>query len=150
MDMNSFSVNYRFTSNFNRLSFGERMDVANLYLIEGILVIKIVDKVYFEEDVALLEFWILLDRWLKNIESENIRAFRYYTLEMDDNIPLFSLIPYQDKFLIEVIEVKEMAANLLPQDKVIEAFKNVHSHLYNDIQNHYGIYIDDYLDKVPF
>lgn len=148
--MNNFSVDYHFTSNFNRLSFSERMNIANLYLIEGILVIKIGDKVYFEENVALLEFWTLLDRWLKNSESENIPAFRYYTLELDDNIPLFSLIPYQDKFLIEVIEVKERAGNLLSQDKVIETFKEVHSHLYHDIQNHYGIYIENYLDKVPF
>ena len=148
--MNHFSVDYHFTSNFNKLSFGERMNVANLYSVEGILVIKIGHKVYFQEDIALLEFWILLDRWLKSIETESIPVFSYYTLELDDNIPLFSLIPYQDKFMIEVIEVKERAANLLPQVKVIEAFKNVHSNLYNDIQNHYGIYIEDYLDKVPF
>ncbi|UTH14710.1 DUF7878 domain-containing protein [Macrococcus equipercicus] len=148
--MNDISVKYHFTSNFKNLSFSEKMNVANLYLIEGILVIKLGNKIYFEENVALLEFWILLDRWIKNIETHNISSFKYYTLELDENIPLFSLIPYKDKFLIEVIEIKEKVENLLPQDKVIEEFKKVHLNLSNDIQSHYGIFIEDYLDKVPF
>ncbi|WP_442853575.1 DUF7878 domain-containing protein [Bacillus sp. FJAT-27231] len=50
-------------------------------------------QVFFEESVALLEFYLYLDRWVNSLNQAKPDRFDYFTMEIEEE-PLISAIFY--------------------------------------------------------
>ncbi|MEC0777557.1 DUF7878 domain-containing protein, partial [Bacillus licheniformis] len=66
--------------------------------VEGELEIKINEITYFKENIALLEFYVSLNEWIKKNKKKNkVTEYRYYTMGYEKGEPIISLIPFDYK-----------------------------------------------------
>ncbi|MGK0554353.1 DUF7878 domain-containing protein [Macrococcus capreoli] len=87
-------INFDFhlvASPMDQLSVEERAKPGNFMALDTNLKIKYNNTIYFDEDIAIIEFWLQLNEWLN--ESSNA-AFQYQTMEVEDEFnPLISISP---------------------------------------------------------
>ncbi|TDM18354.1 hypothetical protein ETI11_02605 [Macrococcoides canis] len=66
--------------------------------LDANLKIKYKNTIYFDEDIAIIEFWLQLNNWLNG--SSNYE-FQYHTMEVEDEFnPLISISPKDECYQI--------------------------------------------------
>ncbi len=87
---------FQVTDNPNNIGLNQRVDFADLVSVGGVLVIEIDKEVFFRAGIAILEFVLVIDKWIEN-GCKN--PMLYNSVETEDN-PLISFIPNGDKWNI--------------------------------------------------
>ena len=68
---------YDFVSDRKSISTKDRRNVSTILAVEATLTIKINDELYFETELAILEFYKSLWRWKESITIDRIPEFDY-------------------------------------------------------------------------
>ncbi|WLR41841.1 hypothetical protein LC087_13455 [Bacillus carboniphilus] len=139
---NKIEINYQFTSGASEIPKNRRKDPSIAYMIEGDLIIRINNRLYFKENLALLEFYLCLDDWFKNIKKKHkIIEFKYYTLEYEEDQPIIELLPFNDKARLKSIWEEEQVYNVFDLHYLVQQMKGLYYELGDAIQQHYQISI---------
>ncbi|MDI5789192.1 hypothetical protein PO124_14470 [Bacillus licheniformis] len=80
---------YKFTSDESDIPMKMRKGPSVAMRVEGELEIKINEITYFKENIALLEFYVSLNEWIKRTRKNKVTEYRYYTMEYERANPLF-------------------------------------------------------------
>lgn len=147
--MNTVEFNYLFTTNFAHYTPKERRDSSIALEADATFEIKINNDEYFKEDIAILEFYIYLEKWLKKLKRTDI-DFKYFTLEVDDDEPLISLLKFNDKSArLKVLWPSQDLYNVFEYDYILSKFRELHEQLGRDLEEHYQIRLKDFVGKIP-
>lgn len=85
-------------SSMDQLPYKERVKPGNFMALDANLKIKYNNTIYFDEDIAIIEFWLQLNDWLN---KRNYESFHYYTIELEDEFnPLISISPKDECYKI--------------------------------------------------
>jgi hypothetical protein len=76
---NKVEFAYQFTTPASDIPEDLKKDPAVVYRIDGDFEIKINGSVYFKENIALLEFYLYLDRWISTEKRCDSRIPLLYT-----------------------------------------------------------------------
>lgn len=75
----------------DQLSDEERAKPGNFMALDANLKIKYNNTIYFDEDIAIIEFWLQLNDWLNRSRNDE---FQYHTMEVEDEFnPIISIVP---------------------------------------------------------
>ncbi|AFZ38003.1 hypothetical protein Sta7437_4541 (plasmid) [Stanieria cyanosphaera PCC 7437] len=109
--MERFSSKHKLEIVFNIVSVPFCLEGAKTVAdIEGNLIVYIKKRIFLkEEDILLLEFAIILNRWLQNIQNHEIKNFYYESMN------------YEEQPILEFVKIDEKKWNL---QSVWEEFKN--------------------------
>ena len=88
--------------------------------VEGELEIKINEITYFKENIALLEFYVSLNEWIKRTRKNKVTEYRYYTMEYEKGEPIISLIPFDYKARLTTIWKTQQLYNVFDLDYITE------------------------------
>lgn len=85
-------------SSMDQLPYKQRVKPGNFMALDANLKIKYNNTIYFDEDIAIIEFWLQLNDWLN---KRNYESFHYYTIELEDEFnPLISISPKDECYKI--------------------------------------------------
>ncbi|MGE7839730.1 hypothetical protein ACQKNX_02955 [Lysinibacillus sp. NPDC093712] len=93
---NSIHFEFEILSEAVAISNKDQRNVSLILGVEAIIKIKINEAIYFEEELAFLEFYKPLYVWKERIKEIERLDFHYYSVEYDDykDGAIISLIPY--------------------------------------------------------
>ncbi|WP_256254652.1 DUF7878 domain-containing protein [Bacillus licheniformis] len=118
--------------------------------VEGELEIKINEITYFKENIALLEFYVSLNEWIKKNKKKNkVTEYRYYTMEYEEDEPIISLIPFDNKARLTTIWETQQLYNVFDLDYITEQMEISRKKLGRDIEHHYRISLKSFVGKIP-
>ncbi|MED1437025.1 hypothetical protein P4U23_00085 [Aeribacillus composti] len=144
---------YHFTTDESYIPKKWKKDSAIVLRVDGDFEIKVDGRSYCQEYVALLEFYLYLHRWLAIIESKKyiIPEFHYYSLEWHEDEPLISIIPFDnnDKARLTSIWRKEPFDPVFKMDYIVNQLTELRDQLKKDIETHYSISVEPFIDKFP-
>ncbi|MDN5390051.1 MULTISPECIES: DUF7878 domain-containing protein [Bacillus] len=141
---------YKFTSDESDIPMKMRKDPSVAMRVEGELEIKINEKTYFKENIALLEFYVSLNEWIKKIKKKNkVTEYRYYTMEYEKGEPIISLILFDYKARLTTIWETQQLYNVFDLDYITEQMEISHEKLGRDIEHHYRISLKSFVGKIP-
>ncbi|MEC1193243.1 hypothetical protein P9C02_22740 [Bacillus paralicheniformis] len=141
---------YKFTSEEADIPKKMKKDPSAAMRVEGEFKIKINGIVYFEENIALLEFYASLNEWIKKIKKKNkVAEYRYYTMEYEEDEPIISLIPFDYKARLTTIWETQQLYNVFDLDYITEQMEISHEKLGRDIEHHYRISLKSFIGKIP-
>ncbi|MEK5272089.1 hypothetical protein NSR00_15215 [Aeribacillus sp. FSL K6-8394] len=150
---NQLEFVYHFTTDESYIPKKWKKDSAIVLRVDGDFEIKVDGRSYCQEYVALLEFYLYLHRWLAIIESKKyiIPEFHYYSLEWHEDEPLISIIPFDnnDKARLTSIWRKEPFDPVFKMDYIVNKLTELRDQLKKDIEAHYRISVDVFIDKFP-
>ncbi|SHS63912.1 Uncharacterised protein [Mycobacteroides abscessus subsp. abscessus] len=143
-------LTYQFTSDGNSIPNELKNSPSVALRIEGILTIKINDTLYFQEDIALLEFYLYLLRWEQLINKGNYsQEFKFYSLEFDEGEPIISLIPFGSSARLKTIWEVNKVYNVFELDYIVNELIKLKERLGNDIEKHFSVRLQTFIGKVP-
>jgi hypothetical protein len=134
--INQFTMDFTFTTDKSMIE-KKKKDYANVYRIDGELKLEVNGEVFFQEDIAILEFYLQLKKWFSKKVNN---SFYYHTLEVeDDENPIIKFVAAGDNYylsspwskgkLVYIIE-----ASLL--EKTVESFVENFS---EKLDNHFSL-----------
>jgi hypothetical protein len=147
---NQVAFSYQFTTDETDIPKSLKKDPSVAFRIEGDFEIKINGTLYFKENIALLEFYLYLRRWISGMEKNKApREFQYYSLEYDEDEPIISVIPFNQKARLASIWALEQVYNIFDWDYLVEKLSTLCDELGKDIEKHYNIKLKTFINKVP-
>ncbi|WP_133353245.1 hypothetical protein [Macrococcoides bohemicum] len=85
-------------SPMDQLSVEERAKPRNFMALDANLKIEYNNTIYFDEDIAIIEFWLQVNDWLNGSSNDE---FQYHTMEVEDEFnPLISISPRGEYYQI--------------------------------------------------
>ena len=147
---NKVEFNYQFTSDESDIPKKMRKDPSVAMRVEGKFEIKINGNTYFKENLALLEFYVSLNEWIKKIKKKNkATEYRYYTMEYEEDEPIISLIPFDNKARLTTIWETQQLYNVFDLNYIIEQMEILKEKLKQDIELHYKISVKHFIGRIP-
>ncbi|ASS90696.1 MAG: hypothetical protein C6W58_11880 [Bacillaceae bacterium] len=153
--MDSISSKITFEYNFvvdnGIISNKDKRDVPTILAVEATLTIKINNELYFETELAILEFYKALYEWKNRVTDEHIPEFHYYTIEYDDyeDGAILSLIPFSNKARVKSIWAEQNLYNVFDLDYIVREFIQLEQNLKRDIENYFGIELKKFIKHIP-
>ncbi|MFJ7362876.1 hypothetical protein ACIQWQ_01990 [Peribacillus frigoritolerans] len=147
---NSIEFEYEFTTDRDCIPFDLRNSPAVALRVEGILTIKINNDIYFQADIALLEFYLYLLKWVQtNKKGRDVQEFKYYSLEFDEDEAIISLLPFGNSARLASIWEVNKLYNVFELNYIVQKLTQLTTRLGKDIENHYDIQMNTFIGKVP-
>lgn len=149
---NKINFEYEFTSERGVISNKQKRDVPSILAVDALLTIKINNALYFEAELAILEFYKALFKWKEKIKNDVIPEFHYYTIEYDDyeDGAILSLLPFSDKARVKTIWAEAELYNVFGLDYVVSEFCELEQKLRIDIERFFHIRLDSFLKHIPY
>ncbi|AIM16853.1 MULTISPECIES: hypothetical protein [Neobacillus] len=142
---------YKFVSDKGIISNRDKSDVPTILAVEATLTIKINNELYFETELAILEFYKALYKWKEKITEDKIPEFHYYTIEYADyeDGAILSLIPFSNKARVKSIWAEQDLYNVFELDYIAREFIQLEANLKRDIENYFGINLKKFIKHIP-
>ncbi|KYG28219.1 hypothetical protein [Alkalihalobacillus trypoxylicola] len=149
---NKITFDYQFISDRGMISDKKRRDVPTILAVDATFTIRINNELYFEADLAILEFYKAIYRWKEKITEKNIPEFHYYTIEYDDyeDGAILSFIPFSNMARVKSIWAEQELYNVFDLDYIVEEFIQLENHLRDDIESYYDIHLKRFIQHIPF
>jgi hypothetical protein len=147
---NSVEFEFEFTTDKDSIPFDLRHSPAVALRVEGILTIKINNDIYFQADIALLEFYLYLLKWVQtNKKGRDVQEFKYYSLEFDEDEAIISILPFGNSARLASIWEVNKLYNVFELSYIVQKLTQLTNRLGRDIENHYDIQMNTFIGKVP-
>lgn len=143
------TFSYEFNGNQEDIPKGEEKNPATVFIIEGKLSITIDGVLYFSEEIALLEFYLYLNRWIKDLDQHIQKNYNYFTIEADEEEPIISLQYYNNLGRLKSIWELESINTVFEAGYLTSKVKELHQSLGQDIETTYGLNLKVFRDKPP-
>ena len=148
------------TINFEIIILGETDSISNkdnrnvslILGVEAIFKIKINDELYFEEELAILEFYKSLYVWKGRIKENEVLPFHYYSIEYDnyEDGAILSLIPFSNKARVKTIWAKSSVYNVFDLEYIVNEFLTLEKKLKEDIESYFKIDLRKFIKHIPY
>jgi hypothetical protein len=151
IDSNQINFEYIFVSEKGCISNKHRKDVPSILAIDATFTIKIHNELYFETELAILEFYKCLYEWKQQITENHVPEFHYYTIEFDDyeDGAILSLIPFANKARVKSIWAEQQLYNVFDLDYTVKVFLRLEENLKRDIEDYYDINLEQFIKHIP-
>lgn len=145
------SFEYNFVNDKGTISNKHKRDVSTILSVDATFTIKINNELYFETELAILEFYKSLYSWKKEITTDNIPEFHYYTIEYADyeDGAILSLIPFSNKARVKSIWAEQDLYNVFDLDYIVKEFTILEENLKRDIEEYFEIKLKDFIKHIP-
>lgn len=145
------TIEYTIINERDFISNKDKRNISTILAVEATLTIKINNKLYFETELAILEFYKSLWKWKEQITIDNIPEFHYYTVEYNDyeDGAILSLIPFSNKARVKSIWAEQELYNVFSLDYIIGKFVQLERDLKRAIEEHFEIQLDKFLKYIP-
>ncbi|WP_026907263.1 hypothetical protein [Paucisalibacillus globulus] len=154
MDHNLHTIHfeYKFTSDKAIFSNKKSRDVPAILAVDALFSIYINEKIYFQAELPILEFYKSLFRWKEKFTENNVPQFRYYTIEYDeyDDGAILSLVPFSNKARLKSIWAEVDNDYVFDLDYIITEFINLEQKLMDDIEAFYDIKLNEFITHIPY
>lgn len=153
--MDSISSKITFEYNFvvdkGIISNKDKSDISTILAIDATFRIKINNELYFETELAILEFYKALYKWKERITEDYIPEFHYYTIEYADyeEGAILSLIPFSNKARVKSIWAEQDLYNIFDLDYIAREFSKLEQNLKQDIEDYFGIKLKKFIKHIP-
>ncbi|MCU9595824.1 hypothetical protein OEV82_15565 [Caldibacillus thermolactis] len=150
--INKISFEYNFISDKGIISNKDKRDIPTILAVEATLTIKINNELYFETEIAILEFYKALYEWKQQIKENHIPEFHYYTIEYGDyeDGAILSIIPFSNKARVRSIWEEQNLYNVFALDYIVNEFTNLEKKLRQAIEEHYNINLKKFINHIPY
>lgn len=152
--MNSISpkitFEYHFVSDRKSISNKDKRNVSTILAVDATLTININDELYFETELAVLEFYKALWKWKESI-TDCIPEFHYYTVEYADyeDGAILSLIPFANKARLKSIWAERDVSTIFELYDIVHEFILLEANLKRDIEDYFAIDLDSFIHHIP-
>ncbi|OCA82598.1 hypothetical protein F7984_02425 [Pradoshia sp. D12] len=149
---NKIKFEYNFVVDKEMISKKHKRDVPAILAVDATFTIKINNELYFETELAILEFYKALYRWKEEITKKNpTPEFHYYTIEYADyeNGAILSLIPFSNKARVKSIWAEQDLYNVFDLDYIVMEFILLEEILKRDIEDYFDIRLKDFIKHIP-
>ncbi|WP_409369042.1 hypothetical protein [Lysinibacillus sp. 38-6] len=146
--------------NFELIFLGEseyisnknKRDVPIILGVEAIFKIRINGALYFEEELAILEFYKSLYEWKGRIKENEVLPFHYYSIEYDnyEDGAILSLIPFSNKARVKSIWAKSSVYNVFDLDYIVNEFLALEKKIKEDIESYFKIDLGKFIKHIPY
>lgn len=142
---------YEFLSNKGAITNKLRRDVPSILAVEAMFRIKINDEIYFQSELAILEFYKSLYRWKEKMTKDHIPEFHYYTIEYDDyeEGAIISLLPFANKARVKSIWAESDIYNVFDLNDIVAEFGALEEKLREDIEDYFEIKLKNFIKHIP-
>lgn len=150
-DLREIRFMYNFVSYNDSITNKDQRNVAEILSVDATLTITIGGELYFETELAILEFYKALWKWKRSVTDEHIPAFHYYTVEYDDyeDGAILSLIPFGSKARVTSIWAEQPLDNVFDVNKIVPTFLQLETDLKRAIEQHFNIDLTKFLKHIP-
>lgn len=142
---------YNFVSPNDSISNKDNQNVAKILSVDATVTILVDDKLYFETELAILEFYKALWQWKESVTDEQIPPFHYYTVEYADyeEGAILSLLPCGSNATIHSIWAEQPLENMFKCDEIISVFLQLEMDLKRAIEQYFNIDMLKFLNHIP-
>lgn len=149
--MNKIRFEYKFVDDQSMISNKDKSNESIILAVDATFTIKINDELYFEADLAILEFYKTLHLWKEKVLKGKIPEFHYYTIHYDEyeDGALISLIPFADKARVKSIWAEQDLYNVFPLDYIVNELLLLEENLKSDIENYFDIKLQKFIKHIP-
>ncbi|KNE22265.1 hypothetical protein [Virgibacillus pantothenticus] len=149
---NKINFEYHFVSDKGIISNKDKRDVPAILAVDATFSIKINNKLYFETELAILEFYKSLYEWKEKMTKDYIPEFHYYTIEYDDyeDGAILSLLPFSNQARLESIWAESDIYNVFDLNYIVGAFIALEKNLRDDIEEYYEIKLKNFIKHIPY
>ena len=145
-------IEYDFVSEPDAISNKYKRDVPLILSVEAIVSIRINGELYFEEELAILEFYKSLFKWKEKMNEYELPEFHYYSVEYADydDGSIISLMPFSNKARVKSIWGKSTIYNVFDLTYIVNEFLDLEQRLKEDIEKHFTIEIKRFIKHIPY
>jgi hypothetical protein len=140
---------YKFNGNREDIPQGDEQNPATVFLVDGNFSITIDGVLYFSEDIALLEFYLYLNRWINDLDHQVQKNYDYFTMEADEEEPIISLQYYNNFGRLKSIWELESINTVFEAEYLTSKVKELYQSLGKDIESTYGLNLKVFKQKPP-
>lgn len=143
---------YNFVSESDYISNKNKRNVPLILGVEAIFKIKINEELYFEAELAILEFYKSLFRWKEKMKEGEVLEFHYYSVEHADydDGSIISLIPFSDKARVKSIWGKSNIYNVFDLTYIVNEFLILEQKMKEDIESYFNIELKKIIKHIPY
>lgn len=143
---------YEFLSESDSISNKDKRNVSLILGVEANFKIKINEALYFEEELAFLEFYKSLYVWKEKLKKDGRLEFHYFSIEYDnyEDGAILSLIPFSNKARVKSIWAKSSVYNVFDLDYIVNAFLALEKKLKEDIESYFNIDLRKFIKHIPY
>lgn len=143
---------YDFVNEPAYISNKNKRNVPLILGVEAIFRIKMNDELYFEEELAILEFYKSLFRWKEKVKENEVPEFHYYSVEYADydDGSIISLIPFSDKARVKSIWGESNIYNVFDLTYIVNEFLVLEQKMREDIERHFNIELKQFIKHIPY
>jgi len=134
------------------ISNKDNRNVSCLLSVDAILQIQINEALYFEEELAILEFYKSLYVWKGRIKENEVLPFHYYSIEYDnyEDGAILSVIPFSNKARVKSIWAKSNVYNVFDLDYIVNEFLALEKKIKEDIESYFKIDLGKFIKHIPY
>lgn len=149
--MSNIQFMYNFVSPNDSISNKDHQNAAKILSVDATVTILVDDKLYFETELAILEFYKALWQWKESVTDEQIPPFHYYTVEYADyeEGAILSLLPCGSNATIHSIWAEQPLENMFKCDEIISVFLQLEMDLKRAIEQYFNIDMLKFLNHIP-
>lgn len=142
---------YNFVVDKGIISNKHNRDVPSILAVDATFTIKINNELYFETELAILEFYASLYSWKEQITKDHIPEFHYYTIEYAEyeDGAILSLIPFSNKARVKSIWAEQDLYNVFDLEYIVKEFILLEENLKRDIEGYFGIKLKKFINHIP-
>lgn len=142
---------YNFVSANDSISNKDHQNVAKILSVDATVTILVDGILYFETELAILEFYKVLWQWKQSVIDEQFPPFHYYTIEYADyeEGAILSLIPCGSKARMTSIWAEQPLENMFKRDEIISVFLQLETDLKRAIEQYFNIDLLKFLKHIP-
>ncbi|MFJ7406451.1 MULTISPECIES: hypothetical protein [unclassified Lysinibacillus] len=149
---NSIHFELEILSESDSISNKDKRNVSLILGVEANFKIKINEALYFEEELAFLEFYKSLYVWKEKLKEDGRLEFHYFSIEYDnyDDGAVLSLIPFSNKARVTSIWAKSNVYNVFDLDYIVNEFLALEKKLKEDIESYFNIELGKFIKHIPY
>jgi len=148
---NEIKFEYNFVGDKGIISKKHKRNVPAILAVDATFTIKINNELYFETELAILEFYKALYSWKEEITGNHVTEFHYYTIEYAEyeDGAILSLIPFSNMARVKSIWAEQDLYNVFDLDYIVKEFILLEEKLKRDIEAYFEIRLKDFIKHIP-
>lgn len=145
---------YEFLVEKDYFKNAKEIDIPLLLFVEADFKIFINNELYFEEPIAIFEFYYVLFKWKLGNVGKEIKSFNYYSIDYDESVyvdgAVISLLSFETTAQVKTIWEKHQLDTTFDLNYAVEKFYKLEEELRNDLEQFFTINLFELFEKAAY